>query len=354
LEIPFAEPDPKPGAEYWLRLSVHEKLARPWCEAGFEIAKQQFKLPAKQQFKLPYASDAFTFAPPLAAPMVIEGDREISVSGESFIVAFHRASGELWHYRLDDRELLKRPLRMNFWRPQTDNDGRGGKTHVHQRFWRELAGKLKTDTAKVQKLEDSCVRVSFRRRHGRQVVIDIEYTIRGDGQVRVKTAVQADPALPTLVRLGMQLGITGDYSQIQYYGKGPWENYCDRNRGAEVDVYESAIAEMPENYVMPQENGNRTETRWLKLSGEAPAIVIEGDPPFGFSIWPWSAENLEEAQHTYDLVPQGFWTLNIDHRQMGVGGTDSWSPKAMPIEQYRIPSGEFRWEFTIRPERQSR
>jgi beta-galactosidase len=71
--------------------------------------------------------------------------------------------------------------------------------------------------------------------------------------------------------------------------------------------------------------------------------------PFGFSIWPWSADNIQQAQHTFDLTQQGFYTLNIDHRQMGVGGTDSWSTKALPIEQYRVPSGQYSWAFTLKP-----
>ena len=101
-------------------------------------------------------------------------------------------------------------------------------------------------------------------------------------------------------------------------------------------------------YAMPHENGNHTETRWIELSGQSGTLRIDGPEPFGFSIWPWSPENLDKARHTYDLVEQGFYTLNIDHKQMGVGGTDSWSPKAMPLEKYRIPTGSYRWSFKLK------
>ncbi len=341
LNIPYEMPDVKPGAEYWLRLSLHESVPRPWCEAGFEVAKQQFKLPF----------DKTTIDTPRAAePLIVtKDDRQIVVSGKAFSASIDRRTGELVDYRLNDQEVLTAPLRLNFWRPQTDNDARGGKTHVNQKFWKELSEKLETRSVDVQERDDATVHISVSKQFRQQVTVKIVYAINGHGQVKVQTDFAAKATLPSMIRVGMQVGLSGDYSSVEYYGKGPWENYCDRNRSAEVAVHQAAIADMPENYVMPQANGNRTETRWITLLGKAPKLTIKGKTPFEFSIWPWSAENLEQARHAYDLVPQGFHTLNIDHRQMGVGGTDSWSPKAMPLEKYRVPAGEYRWSFTLEP-----
>ncbi len=208
---------------------------------------------------------------------------------------------------------------------------------------------MRTQSVDAELQDNRVAKVSVRQALGKQVTIKTDYVVDGDGEIRVQTRFSAAASLPPLVRLGMQVGVSGDYVDIEYYGKGPWENYVDRNRSAEISRYTSAIRDMPDNYVMPQENGNRTETRWIKLTGKPPGIAIEAEEPLGFSIWPWSAENIEQAKHSFDLVDQGFYTLNIDHRQMGVGGDDSWSPRARPMEKYRVPAGKYDWAFTIKP-----
>lgn len=341
LAVPFELPQVQPGSEYWLRMSLHERQARPWCDAGFEIGKQQIRLPFREEsIEVSLGGRAIE---------VDRTDGGIEVVGEGFSACFDNRSGEFNSYRIQGREILAAPLRLNFWRPQTDNDMRGGKTHVNQRFWKELAGKLNTVSVEATSPDNQTAVVSVAEQLGEKVTVDLRYTINGKGAIRVNVHFNADPKLPPLVRLGMQVGVSNHYADIAYYGKGPWENYCDRSRGAEVSVYQAALSEMVEPYVMPQESGNRTETRWIRLSGDAPGLSVLGNPTFDFSVWPWSAQNLDQARHRYELMPQGFYTLNIDHRQMGVGGTDSWSPKALPLEKYRVPAGEYQWSFTIKP-----
>lgn len=342
IRVPFTVPEsPKAGSEYALRLSAHEKTDRPWCKAGYEIAKQQFLLPIGLLVRTPPETT------PANAQVTPDS---FVVTGSNFIARINRATGQLDSYRLGGTEILTAPLRLNFWRPQTDNDLRGGRTHETQKFWKELAGKLETKSAQFQTLKNGAVKITVIKALEKQVTITTDYTIGGNGVINIKTRFEADESLPSLIRLGITAGITGAYTNIAYFGKGPFENYSDRSAAAELDLFESPIADMTENYVMPQENGNRTGTRWLEFSGDSIAkLRIEGGAPFGFSIWPWSPENLDQAKHTYDLIEQGFHTLNIDHKQMGVGGTDSWSPKAMPLEHYRIPSGTYEWSLNLIP-----
>jgi beta-galactosidase len=334
MKVPFQALEN--GKEQWLRLSVHETKDRPWCDAGFEIAKEQIRLKAGAG------------AP--GRPLVTEGlsckdaGDSVEIKADGFSARVDKTSGELGSYVVNGEEWIKSPLKPAFWRPQTDNDKKGARTHKLMKYWMELDGNLKTDSVELEKPNRVVVKKSADR-----TGLVIRYTFSADGSVEVAMDLDADPSLPPMPRLGFTLGVSGAFAQTRYFGKGPWENYCDRNAGAEVGLYEKATADMAYEYAMPQENGLRTETRWLELSGAAGTLRVDGAQPFSFSVWPWSAENLAAAMHPYDLVDQGFFTLNIDHKHMGVGGTDSWSVKALPLEHYQVPSGKYSFSFGLSP-----
>jgi beta-galactosidase len=341
IKIPFQALETRSGKEQWLRLSVHETTDRLWCKSGFEIAKEQFLVgDGGDSTVLPQSS---------AQLSVNENKSFIEVKAKMFFAQVNRSTGELSSYTVGGNEWITSPMRPAFWRPQTDNDAKGGRTHNLMKYWKELGGKLMTQSVEVQKIDASTVKITVKKTADKTDLI-ITYTFTGNGALTVAMDMDSDPALPALPRLGFSMGVSGGFSTTRYFGKGPWENYIDRNAGAEVGLYEAPTSDMFFEYAMPQENGNHTETRWLELTGDAGDLRIDGDQLFGFSIWPWSPENLSAAKHPYDLVEQGFYTLNLDHKQMGVGGTDSWSPKALPLEHYRIPSGHYAFSFSFRPE----
>ena len=320
--------------EVWLRLSAHETSAKPWCNAGFEIAKEQFQL-AESSLR----RDESTVRP----LSVKDSPAWIELQGKAFTAKVNKASGELVSYIVNGNEWIKSPLRPAFWRPQTDNDKKGAKTHKLMKYWMELDGKLKTDSVELIKKDDTSSTVIVKKSADKTDLV-ISYSFNGNGEITVSMDLDADVSLPPMPRIGFTMGISKDFSKTRYFGKGPWENYCDRNAGAEIGLYETPTADMYYEYAMPQENGHRTQTRWIELSD---TLRIDGYEPMGFSIWPWSAENIAAAKHPYDLVDQGYFTLNIDHRHMGVGGTDSWSTKALPLEHYQIPAGKQTWSFIL-------
>ena len=323
--------------EVWLRLSVHETADKLWCKSGFEIAKEQL---------LVKGGDCSQRRPPMMARIRAEESEEsISIKGSSALVRIDKATGELTSYVVGGKEWIKSPLRPAFWRPQTDNDRKGGRTHQRMKHWMELSSKLKT--VSVELMQPGRVVV---KRSAEKTALTITYALSGGGLLDVAAELDADVSLPPMPRLGFTMGVSGGFATTRYFGKGPWENYCDRNAGAEVGLYEKATSDMHYEYAMPQENGLRTETRWLELSGDAGRLRVEGAEPFSFSIWPWSHENLASAMHPYDLKQQGFYTLNIDHKHMGVGGTDSWSIKALPLEHYQVPAGKYAWSFRLAPQ----
>jgi beta-galactosidase len=175
------------------------------------------------------------------------------------------------------------------------------------------------------------------------VQLNIIYTFLSDGRIVVNLNLDAKESLPGLVKFGVTLGVPKTYKKTTFYGKGPWENYIDRKRGAEIDEFTFKTKDLFTDYIFPQENGNRSDVRWLQLSENSNSnLKIEGLPSFGFSIWPYSPKNIQEAKHLFDLTAQGFYTLNLHLIQMSVNGTLS---ETLP--KYIIPSGKYNFEFIL-------
>jgi beta-galactosidase len=137
---------------------------------------------------------------------------------------------------------------------------------------------------------------------------------------------------------------------VAWYGRGPHENYWDRKTGAAVGQYEQSLSDFTTGYVRPQENANRSDTRWVAFTrDDGRGVLAIGDSLLSVSAWPYSQEDLNEATHTYQLPDRDFTTVNIDYKQMGLGGNDSWSQNARPMPQYRLSEDAYTYGFTLRP-----
>jgi beta-galactosidase len=148
------------------------------------------------------------------------------------------------------------------------------------------------------------------------------------------------------------MGIQRKLDQVSWYGKGELENYSDRSFGFPIAKYSLPLNQFIESYVKPQENGNRTEVRWMAFSttqSQKGLLIVNDGKPLSMSAWPYTQENLKGATHTFDLIDPGFITINIDLIQMGVGGNDSWSPVAQPLAKYQIASGNYDYSFYLMP-----
>lgn len=340
--VPYKPVNFKYGSEYWLRLSLHEKTDRLWCKSGFEIGKNQLQLKGRA-FPAAYKSDS------KAQISFIETGTEISIQGKDFSVSIEKSTGEITSYILKGMEQLASPLRPNFWRPPLDNDKRGDSSQEFRRsgtIWKNLPGKLQTNSVSINEDGNTSIIVTVKRHFKDEIEFETVYTVFNDGNINVGISLNADSSLPNLIRFGMTMGVPSSYSSVQYYGNGPHENYPDRKRNAEIDEFTVAASDFFTNYTMPQENGNRTDTRWLTLSSakKKAGLRISGSPVFAFSIWPYSAENIEMAKHPYDLKKQGFYTLNIDLVQLGLGGTLS-----NTLPQYVLKPGKYQFEYRIGP-----
>ncbi len=149
-------------------------------------------------------------------------------------------------------------------------------------------------------------------------------------------------------RIATEWLLEKEYDRVTWYGRGPHENYIDRKEGARFGLYESAVRDLYFPYVKPQENGNRSDVYWLTIRNEKNiGLLVKGMPSFEFSATHYSLENLTNARHTTDIKDASYTTLNIDYRQAGLGGDNSWQPRTHP--EYQLRNGKYRFSHTIKP-----
>lgn len=340
IKIPFRNIKFKDEAEYWMRLSLHEKTDRLWCSKGFELASEQIALKPRKISPVvtSLSNEKISF---------VESEKDLIIGGKDFTAIILKSNGALSSYKVKGVEQVMSPLVPNFYRPPVDNDIRGANAvdfAKSKREWGNLPNVLKTNSVKAINKDDKSVVVSVNQSYGNKVKLDLIYTILNDGQISVKIDLDADKSMADLIRFGMTMGVPDTYSQTIFYGRGSWENYNDRKRSAQVSEFRFNTDDMFYNYPFPQETGNHTDTRWLKLSAgnQKSGLLFTGNPVFAFSIWPYSAENIEQAKHAYELKKQGYYTLNIDLIQTSLGGTLS-----ARLPQYLLKSGKYNLEFNF-------
>jgi hypothetical protein len=174
-----------------------------------------------------------------------------------------------------------------------------------------------------------------------------KYTVHGDGTIELESDVVPFGKLPELQRMGYEMRTPAGFEQFSWYGRGPHESYIDRKTSAALGEYRGTVDEQFVNYPVPQENGNKTEVRWLTLSNAAgKGFRIEGQQPLSASVRHYSTENLEAAKHPYDLVKLEETILNIDYRQAPLGNA---SCGAGPLDQYKIKRDPISFGFYIEP-----
>ncbi|MDX1936818.1 MAG: glycoside hydrolase family 2 TIM barrel-domain containing protein [Flavihumibacter sp.] len=344
LDVAALMPALKPGAAYHLNMRFTFKDSTAWADKHFIIAENQFEIQGNQSH-----SRSKNLKPLFNAG---ENDETISFSGKDFIIRFNKISGALSSYIYKGVEQIKLPLLPHFTRPQTDNDKRGWKTHRALKQWYEAKPKL----VELKKIifgghsgygEAISVIYSFINDSAR---VFLTYYLFDNGVINIELNLTVKNGLPNIPKVGMQMGINRSFENISWFGRGPFENYIDKKYAADVGLYNLPLNEFMENYVVPQENGNRTDVRWMFLADkQKEGLLIVADSLISMSAWPYTEENIQNAKHTNKLNDAGFITLNIDLIQMGVGGNDSWSDVAAPLEKYQVPAKDYQYRFYIVP-----
>ncbi|GAB4252095.1 MAG: beta-galactosidase LacZ [Acidobacteriota bacterium] len=331
----------KPGAEYVLDVSLRLRAGEPWAEAGWEAAWEQFVLPP-QAAPVPMEVTG--------SPLEVEDSAYVlSVRGEGFVAEFAKKEGRLSSLRVQGREFVRTGPRPNFWRAPIDND-RGNRMPDRLGVWRDAGREWRVQEANHEVLPEGDVRVTFAGPLGRVAAdFTVEYVVRRDGVVEVAAQVQPrGTGLPELPKVGTQLTLPGVLQRFAWYGRGPHESYWDRKHGARIGYYVGTVDEQFVEYSRPQENGNKTDVRWAWVGDETGAgLLVVAQDVLNVSVRNFRDEDLEEYPYHYLLPRRPFVTLNVDWRQMGVGGDNSWG--AQPHPEFRLPAQEYAFRYFLVP-----
>jgi beta-galactosidase len=352
LQLEFPHIEPIPGAEYFLNLQARTNRPQPLIPAGHIEATEQMKMPITAQPKYKKLSEL----PKLTVISSIDKESQksfVRIEGNQFDVTFDKTTGSLTGYSYKTKSLLHRAPEPDFWRAPTDNDFGNG---MQERcaVWRNAGKNRKLVHFSLRRHNSKVVEV-----HTRYRLSDIDsrysvtYIVLGTGEITVHTRLTpGTKEQPELPRYGVSMQIPLRYANVKYFGRGPHENYIDRNTSAHVGKYESTVEEQYFSYISPQENGYKTDTRWLTLLDEnGTGVQISGNPLLGFSALRYTNEDLTQPSrgsvHTNELKKQDFIALHIDYKQMGVGGDNSWG--ARPHPQYSLPFKEYSFSYCLRP-----
>ncbi|MEN7547990.1 glycoside hydrolase family 2 TIM barrel-domain containing protein [Rapidithrix thailandica] len=334
------------GTEYFLKVKAVTRHEAPLVPQGHEIAWDQMQLP----WDTPATHTDLTKMPPVTLE---ENKEKLLVKGENFRLVIDRQKGKITRWQYMGKELVKEGLRPNFWRPPNDND-LGNEMPRRCEIWREAGQNLKItrSSAKVLSSQEIQIEVQAQVPAGNSTY-RTQYTVFGSGDVLVENHfTPGSDSLPELPRFGMTMTLPAEFNQLEWLGRGPHESYWDRKTGAAIGKYQGPVNEQYHNYVRPQETGNKTDVRWAALtSKEGIGLLAVGEPLLEVSAYPFPMLDLDRVlgpqRHSIDIKPKDLTTFNLDYKQMGVGGDNSWGAKTHP--EYTLYPQEYSYSFRLRP-----
>lgn len=334
------------GAEYYLTVSFKTKGVSELIPKGYEVAWEQFQLPMAKPAKLLDASKL--------AKLYLKNNVPNSpvIDGSNFSITFDATRGTLSRFRYDTVQYVLSPIVPDFWRAPTDNDC-GNKMPERCKIWKSAFDNVKVDSFKVTQTAPFLVEVN--------VVYSVptiestfktKYIIYGNGEILVKhNFIPGSKNLPEIPRVGVKMALPLKLENVTWYGRGPHENYQDRNSGARLAIHQKDISEFFFPYVRPQECGNVTDVRWMSLKDNfSNGFMVVGLQPLSMNALAVNPDDLNwspATRHACEVRKGNAITLHIDLVQMGVGGDDSWG--APVHKQYTIPCKEYSFSYKLKP-----
>ncbi|TKG91939.1 DUF4981 domain-containing protein [Puteibacter caeruleilacunae] len=348
--------------EYFLHIKAILKSDLTIVPAGTTLAQEQLVFEYQRQDVVVESSSR--------AVELSETAKLWTVTGDEFNIVFDRTTGQMMSWQHQGLELLIEGPKMNLWRAYTDND-LGSSLHKRTKDWRQAAVRATIQESKgeINSSKEAVIAFTFSIPNDKKEEVAkyaIEYIINGDGIVKVNNEFKKNSKdLPELPRMGVNLIMPERFSNLKYYGRGPYENYVDRKTASFVDVYKSSVADQYVPYVRPQENGNKSDIRWAKLTDDEGKglMILPAKGLINFSVhhnlnqdyeWknPLDIHNRGDQSdvvnfHTVDIHPRKLVSVNIDHVHMGVGGDDTWG--ARTHEKYRLHKQAYKFSFYLKP-----
>jgi beta-galactosidase len=350
IRIRLPDTLPAPGAERFLRISFKLKQDTDWAGRGHEIAWEQFNLPGGVEPEVA----------PLAGTLDINQKSEtVEFTGDGFSAIFSNSTGMLTSYKVDGKEILSFSPRLNIFRAFVDND-----VWFQKQFWDSGLGTLQhhSVTAYADQLSDSAARftavLQVRGFKGSGFDQTTQYTILADGNIVVDSEFTPVGSLPPLPKIGLLLGVAGEFDNFSWLGRGPFESYPDRKHAADISFYQGKVAEQYQQYVRPQENGNKEEVRWGALTNEqGDGLMFQAGGPLSMTVSKYLPQQLDDARHEngeprkfIPLIPRSDVVVCLDAKQMGLGGA---SCGPAPLEQFVCKPERTQFRVIIKPVRNS-
>lgn len=357
IRVPVFASDFKENTEYFLELSARLARDQGILQAGFCVAREQIKL-----------ENSFTESPYDMAKgpelKLTKNKKDLQISHPDLQIVFDKGSGQITTYRYKGQDYFNagQGPQPNFWRAPTDNDF-GNRMPQRSIEWKRAGLESLVTGIEAVSLQKNLVEVVVEFfLPGVNTKLSSSYLINGNGEIQITNALDPTEYQGDIPRIGMRMQVPGQFKQLSYYGRGPWENYIDRKASAFIDLYKTTVDEMYVPYVRPQENGYRTDVRWILLENAAGAklmvTALSPDRPFCFSAQAMENEQFDttegldypgnQSKHLNDIQPRNLVQLNIDYAQRGVGGDDSWG--APPQQKYLLRGNQtYTYSFLIIP-----
>lgn len=336
-------------AEYFLNIFAYTREATDLIPAGHEMAREQFSISANSYFS------SVDKAPEDKLKWSVKNDilhfNTTKVSGE---ISLKTGKIQKYSFKDDDAKVIDQFPEPYFWRAPTDNDF-GNQMPTKSEAWKKATKNNPiVQNAEVGKktAEGLLVSISYLLAEI-EVPYTVNYLVKNNGEIQVTASIDmTGKETPELPRFGMRMVLEGDYENLKFYGRGPFENYQDRNTASFMGIYKDKVEnQFTWSYIRPQEAGYKTDVRWLTLTNTSGnGLKIEGKQPLGFSALNVATEDLDPGKtkaqrHPTDIPTYDKVFLHVDLKQRGLGGLTSWG--ALPLDEYRLLDKKYSYSYTL-------
>jgi len=343
VKVPFTIRNPKPGAEYFVRISFVLNSDKLWAKKGLEMASQQFKIPVSVVENTESATTQTL--------KLISNEQEFIVTGTDFSIVFDKTQGTFSHLKKGSLELLtgQGSPRLHLWRAPHKNDD----MWAYNDWVKNGLDKLKWSVIETSanQIDQSTVQISVRLKgegkNNFEVTHEAVYTIIGDGEIKVSNKVNSNNPKLVIARMGVRFLLNKNLNQMTYFGRGPMENYSDRKRGFDVGLYSSSILQQLTGYEKPMDCGNHEDVRWATIfQKNGTGLQVKSDEDLmQITALPYTDEELTIPEYKIDLPQSSETVLCVSHKTLGVGSAGC-GPK--PLDQYLVYAEPTTFSYTLK------
>ncbi|MDP4290805.1 MAG: glycoside hydrolase family 2 TIM barrel-domain containing protein [Bacteroidota bacterium] len=347
VKIPYAIAKPKPGAEYYLRVSFTQNKDELWAKKGFEVASAQFKV-GSEIWTAMNKTDNSTVKNPLT---LSQNDKEITLKGNGFTMVFDKTAGTFTRIQEGTTNLLtgNGGPRLHLWRAPHRNDDMWAARDWDKNGLRDINWTVLDLSSKQSDPSTAQITVKLKGegKSGFVVNHDVVYTIKGDGTITADNNVTSSNPQLVVARMGVRLMLDKQLDKLTYFGRGPMENYADRKRGFDVNVYSSTVKEQQTPYEKPMDCGNHEDVRWAKVtSANGMGLhAISDQNLMQITVLPYTDEELDLPEYKIDLPASSATVMCISHQTLGVGSAGC-GPR--PLPQYTVYAAPASFTYTLK------